>query len=176
MWVTQDAVRDILLFFAGDRKLFPAQLQDQPGVGGLKGNIHEGAKQMLNLPNVPKFEGAVVEAILGELMRLPAPAHPTVYYSCMLIELCKLQSTIHPALGAAINYLFDALPQVPLRRPPPSTTSSTPSRRFMVQGLGFREEVVAFNYLFDALPQVASTSKPLGSRGIQVWGFGGFGG
>ena len=110
MWVTQDAVCDILLFFAGDRKLFPAQLQDQPGVGGLKGNIHEGAKQMLNLPNVPKFEGAVVEAILGELMRLPAPAHPTVYYSCMLIELCKLQSTIHPALGAAINYLFEKIP------------------------------------------------------------------
>ena len=110
IWITQDNVRDILLFFAGDRKLFPKELVDQPGVGGLKGNIHEGAKQMLNLPNVPKFEGAVVEAIVGELLRLPTPAHPTVYYGCMLIELCKLQSTVHPALGAAINYLFEKLP------------------------------------------------------------------
>jgi len=110
MWVTQDHVRDILLFFAGDRKHFPAELQDQPGVGGLKGNIHEGAKQILNLPNIPKFEGAVVEAIMGEILRMPTPAHPTVYYGCMMIELCKLQSTLHPALGAAINYLFEKIP------------------------------------------------------------------
>jgi hypothetical protein len=91
IWATQDHVRDILLFFAGDRKYFPTELQDQPGVGGLKGNIHEGAKQILNLPNVPKFEGAVVEAIMGEILRLPSPSHPTVYYGCMMIELCKLQ-------------------------------------------------------------------------------------
>lgn len=76
----------------------------------MKGNIHEGAKQILNLPNVPKFEGAVVEAIMGEILKLPSPPHPTVYYSCMMIELCKLQSTLHPALGAAINYLFDKIP------------------------------------------------------------------
>jgi|NorSeaMetagenome_1021524.scaffolds.fasta_scaffold65783_1 nuclear cap-binding protein subunit 1 len=47
---------------------------------------------------------------MGEILRIPSPAHPTVYYGCMMIELCKLQSTLHPALGAAINYLFEKIP------------------------------------------------------------------
>ena len=45
------------------------------------------------------YIGAVVEAIMGEILRIPTPDHPIVYYSCMMIELCKLQSTLHPALG-----------------------------------------------------------------------------
>ena len=110
LWVIQDCVRDILHFFAGTRDLFEPELKNQPGVGGLKGNVVEGAKQILSLPPIPKFEGVVVEAILSEMLRLPNSTHPVAYYASALIELCRLQSTMHPALGAAINYLFDAVP------------------------------------------------------------------
>jgi hypothetical protein len=36
IYVTQDHVRDILLFFAGDRKHYPPELATQPGVGAMK--------------------------------------------------------------------------------------------------------------------------------------------
>ncbi|KAJ1470160.1 armadillo-type protein, partial [Baffinella frigidus] len=85
---------------------------DAPGAGGLKGNVEEGAKQILNLASVPKFEGIVVETIVSEMLRLPKAEHAVVFYGATIIELCKLQSTIHPALGAAISYLYDALPSL----------------------------------------------------------------
>mmetsp|Transcript_2170 Transcript_2170/g.5691 ORF Transcript_2170/g.5691 Transcript_2170/m.5691 type:complete len:724 (-) Transcript_2170:299-2470(-) len=108
-WIVRDHVSDILLYFAGSRDYFPAEERKLPGVGALKGNVLEGAKQILNLPSVPKFEGIVVETIIGEMMRLPAPPHKSVFYASMLVELCKLQSTVAPPIGAAVGYLFDAI-------------------------------------------------------------------
>jgi len=109
-WVTQDQIQDTLLYFAGTRDLFEPALKHLPGAGGIKGGVVEGAKQILNLPSIPKFEGVVIETIVAEMMRLPKANHQVVYYTCMIIELCKLQSTIHPPLGAAINYLFNKIP------------------------------------------------------------------
>ena len=112
LWATRDHIRDTLRFFAGTRAHFEPELREAPGAGGLKGIVEEGAKQILNLPSVPKFEGVVIETIVGEMFRLPRAEHPTVFYGALLIELCKLQSTLHPALGAAISYLYKALPEL----------------------------------------------------------------
>ncbi len=87
-WVTQELVQDALLFFAGSRDLFDPAMRDLPGVGGLKGCVLEGAKQILNLPSVPKFEGVVVETIIGEIMRLPKSQHQ-VAASALLHAKCK---------------------------------------------------------------------------------------
>jgi hypothetical protein len=48
---------------------------------------------------------------MGEILRIPTPDHPIVYYSCMMIELCKLQSTLHPALGTHTHtQVFEKVP------------------------------------------------------------------
>ena len=54
----------------------------------------------------------VVETLLSMLLTLPSPKHKTLYYYCLLIDMCKLLPTVPPQLERALNTLFNRLPQV----------------------------------------------------------------
>lgn len=54
-----------------------------------------------------KVEDIALEAVLGELLRLPAPIYPTVYYDSIMIEACIMApQAIAPVLGRALRFLF----------------------------------------------------------------------
>ncbi|TIA94146.1 hypothetical protein E3P81_00357 [Wallemia ichthyophaga] len=62
-----------------------------------------------NLFNVDGYslESTLVSTILSELLTLPEPKHPKLYYSSLITELCKLSpKTVAPALGRSIRKIY----------------------------------------------------------------------
>lgn len=54
-----------------------------------------------------KPEDVAVDAIFGQLFRLPNPTHKLVYYHAILTEMCKLApAAIAPSLGRAIRFMY----------------------------------------------------------------------
>jgi len=67
----------------------------------------------MNFPyklNIP-LEYCVIEVIFGELLNLPAPRYIEVFYSSLLLELCKLKSDIIPQVRY-LNEIYDRMSEV----------------------------------------------------------------
>ena len=54
----------------------------------------------------------LVEVLLSLLLTLPAPKHQLMYYSCLIVDLCKLLTPFPVALEHALNALFARLPRL----------------------------------------------------------------
>lgn len=72
----------------------------------------ECALALLSIPGRDKvpISHMVVEVLFGELFRLPVPSYPEVFFTSILIELCKVQpGTVPQVLALASEMLFERL-------------------------------------------------------------------
>ena len=78
----------------------------------------DGAKLMQALGEETLVDCAplFVEVLLSLILSLPAPRQKQMYFSCMIVDLCKLVSAVPLALEAALNQLFLKVGQAPLFR------------------------------------------------------------
>lgn len=73
----------------------------------------ECAKQLINISakNKVALDYIITEVILGAMFRLPEPEHIFIFYSSLIIELCKLEPSSMPGVIAqAVELLFERLP------------------------------------------------------------------
>lgn len=57
-----------------------------------------------------KPEDLAIDAIVSQIVQLPAPEHKIVYYHALITETCKIApGAIAPSLGRAIRYLYRTL-------------------------------------------------------------------
>jgi len=72
----------------------------------------ECANQLMNCSarNKVALEYIVIEVIMGAMFRLPEPEHLFIFYGSLIIELCKLDSTVMPGVVAqGVEMLFERL-------------------------------------------------------------------
>ena len=72
----------------------------------------ECATRLLAIPGREKMplNHMVVETLLGDLFRLPTSPYPSVFYTALYIELCKLQPSMMPqVLALASDMLYERL-------------------------------------------------------------------
>merc|ERR1712178_360505 len=73
------------------------------------------AEKLLNLPGgsrVP-IQTMIVEVLFGQLFRIPDVQNVTALYTCLFIELCKLQSAKMPAiLSLACELIYERVDQM----------------------------------------------------------------
>eukprot|EP00033_Pygsuia_biforma_P000793 GCRY01000925.1.p1 GENE.GCRY01000925.1~~GCRY01000925.1.p1 ORF type:complete len:901 (+),score=278.07 GCRY01000925.1:95-2797(+) len=68
---------------------------------------HKNAiKAILSLPCKAPHETLVVDAIFGELFRLPTPPFKPMYYAALLIDACRVSDSLPPVLATAMDRLF----------------------------------------------------------------------
>ncbi|KAL1514832.1 hypothetical protein AB1Y20_003917 [Prymnesium parvum] len=72
----------------------------------------DAAKMLAALAEAMSLDasGVFVETIMSMLLTLPSPKHKTIYYYCLLIDMCKLLPSVPVQLEAALNTLFERLP------------------------------------------------------------------
>ncbi|KAI4350445.1 hypothetical protein L6164_004900 [Bauhinia variegata] len=89
-FVVEEYLLDVLLFFNGRRK--------------------ECASFMVGLPVPFRYEYLMAETIFSQLLMLPAPPFKPIYYTLVIIDLCKALPGAFPAVVAgAVRTLFDKI-------------------------------------------------------------------
>ncbi|KAJ8664019.1 hypothetical protein O0I10_000297 [Lichtheimia ornata] len=52
----------------------------------------------------------LLEVIMSQMLKLPSSPYPQVYYTCIMAELCRTETSTFPlALGRAVKIMFDRL-------------------------------------------------------------------
>lgn len=47
---------------------------------------------------------------MSQMLKLPSPPYPQVYYTCIMAELCRTETNTFPlALGRTVKIMFDRL-------------------------------------------------------------------
>ncbi|XP_065911771.1 nuclear cap-binding protein subunit 1-B-like [Dysidea avara] len=75
-------------------------------------NRKNGAVQLVLFSQRVKIpvDYLIVEALMGRVLQLPCAPEVSIYYSCLLIELCKCHPTVYPLiLSHATKILFERL-------------------------------------------------------------------
>ncbi|XP_042380485.1 nuclear cap-binding protein subunit 1-like [Zingiber officinale] len=89
-FIVEEYLLDVLLFFNGCRK--------------------ECASYMASLPVSFRYEYLMAETIFSQLMFLPQPPFRPIYYTLVIIDLCKALPGAFPAVVAgAVRALFDRI-------------------------------------------------------------------
>nr|CAD1833320.1 unnamed protein product [Ananas comosus var. bracteatus] len=89
-FVVEEYLLDVLLFFNGCRK--------------------ECAFYMVGLPVAFRYEYLMAETIFSQLLLLPQPPFKPIYYTLVIIDLCKALPGAFPAVVAgAVRALFDRI-------------------------------------------------------------------
>ncbi|KAI4348377.1 hypothetical protein L6164_009108 [Bauhinia variegata] len=89
-FVVEEYLLDVLLFFNGCRK--------------------ECASFMVGLPVPFRYEYLMAETIFSQLLMLPHPPFKPIYYTLVIIDLCKALPGAFPAVVAgAVRTLFDKI-------------------------------------------------------------------
>ena len=90
-----------------------------------------GLAPALRVPTLPHPSQAFVEVLISHLLMIPAPRHPHMYYTCVLIDLCKILTAVptsaeHMAHSHAMHRPLTAVPLRPRtwRTPTPRTAPS----------------------------------------------------
>ncbi len=52
--------------------------------------------------NLMPMDYVIVEVVFGVLLQLPSPPQVLVYYSALLIELCKMEPTSYPRIVSSV--------------------------------------------------------------------------
>ena len=58
------------------------------------------------LPLPYKYESLLAEALFGQMLRVPAPAHKPVAYGALMVDLCKLLPTFPRSMSACVRESF----------------------------------------------------------------------
>ncbi|KAI5428014.1 Nucleic acid dioxygenase ALKBH1 [Lathyrus oleraceus] len=89
-FVVEEYLLDVLLYFNGSRK--------------------ECASFMVGLPVTFRYEYLMAETIFSQLLMLPQPPFKPVYYTLVIIDLCKALPGAFPAVVAgAVRALFEKI-------------------------------------------------------------------
>ncbi|KAF9621019.1 hypothetical protein IFM89_015841 [Coptis chinensis] len=89
-FIVEEYLLDVLLFFNGCRK--------------------ECASFMVGLPVPFRYEYLMAETIFSQLLLLPQPRFKPIYYTLVIIDLCKALPGAFPAvIAAAVRALFDRI-------------------------------------------------------------------
>ncbi|KAL9455103.1 hypothetical protein AB3S75_010500 [Citrus x aurantiifolia] len=89
-FILEEYLLDVLLFFNGCRK--------------------ECAFYMVNLPVPFRYEYLMAETIFSQLLLLPQPPFKTIYYTLVIMDLCKALPGAFPAVVAgAVRALFEKI-------------------------------------------------------------------
>eukprot|EP00899_Mesostigma_viride_P028317 jgi/Mesvir1/8670/Mv02610-RA.1 len=92
-FIVEDYISDVLDTYNGSRK--------------------ECVNALVSLPFPHRYEFLLSECLYGEMLRLPSPAFKPVYYTVILVEICKVIPTVFPpVLLQTVDLLFKALPRV----------------------------------------------------------------
>eukprot|EP01116_Phalansterium_solitarium_P001523 TRINITY_DN11337_c0_g1_i1.p1 TRINITY_DN11337_c0_g1~~TRINITY_DN11337_c0_g1_i1.p1 ORF type:complete len:804 (+),score=301.82 TRINITY_DN11337_c0_g1_i1:137-2548(+) len=75
----------------------------------------DACKQFTLIPSdsVPVF--AIMETILGELLRLPSPFIREIYYSDVICDCTRTLQTFPPAFGTALEVVLERIPQMEIQ-------------------------------------------------------------
>ncbi|TIB97269.1 hypothetical protein E3Q18_02684 [Wallemia mellicola] len=91
-------LRDMMTLYNRNRIDCAKILTDLPTF--IYGNLFDGE-------NGYNLESTLVTTLLSELLSLPEPKHPKLYYSSLMTELCKREpKRVAPALGRSIRKLY----------------------------------------------------------------------
>ncbi|KAF1886068.1 hypothetical protein Lal_00021349 [Lupinus albus] len=89
-FVVEEYLLDVLLFFNGSRK--------------------ECASFMVGLPVPFRYEFLMAETIFSQLLMLPEPPFKPIYYTLVIIDLCKALPGAFPAvIAGAVRALFEKI-------------------------------------------------------------------
>ncbi|XP_010521542.1 PREDICTED: nuclear cap-binding protein subunit 1 [Tarenaya hassleriana] len=89
-FVVQEYLLDVLLYFNGSRR--------------------ECASYMVSLPVPFRYEYLMAETIFSQLLLLPRPPFKTLYYTLIIMDLCKALPGAFPAVVAgAVRALFEKI-------------------------------------------------------------------
>ncbi|KAE9588846.1 putative nuclear cap-binding protein subunit 1 [Lupinus albus] len=89
-FVVEEYLLDVLLFFNGSRK--------------------ECASFMVGLPVPFRYEYLMAETIFSQLLQLPQPPFKPIYYTLVIMDLCKALPGAFPAIVAgAVRALFEKI-------------------------------------------------------------------
>lgn len=111
-WVLRQIVHDTITIFEINRKECARLLLELPNwleSGTFKPPAHVVVEADGPQPTW-SLESLVVSTILSTIIRLPSPAHTTLYYTSLLVELCKFSpATVAPPVGKTARKLYAAL-------------------------------------------------------------------
>ncbi|PIA44491.1 hypothetical protein AQUCO_01700232v1 [Aquilegia coerulea] len=92
-FIVEEYLLDVLLFFNGCRK--------------------ECATYMVGLPVPFRYEYLMAETVFSQLLLLPQPRFKPIYYTLVIIDLCKALPGAFPAVvAAAVRALFDRISEL----------------------------------------------------------------
>jgi nuclear cap-binding protein subunit 1 len=111
-WVLRQIVHDTITIFEINRKECARLLLELPN--WLESGTFKPPPNVVVDPEAPQptwsLESLVVSSVLSTIIRLPAPAHTTLYYTSLLLELCKFSpATVAPPVGKTARKLYAAL-------------------------------------------------------------------
>ncbi|CAE7493883.1 ncbp1 [Symbiodinium natans] len=76
-------------------------------------DIEECSKQLLRIPVLhPHFEAAVVEVLFCQMLQLPVPRLPPLFYSRLLEVCAEKQASMNKLIDEAFQALFSKLPDL----------------------------------------------------------------